>query len=379
MRAFSTGADRLDEQQTDARLLRPAVDPAIPPAARELLLAAGGTASGPGLSRTAPVRSGLLPVDPERRLATANAATANAATANAATVSPAMANSGATGVATGLFVVLTGVAPWAIGALVFQATLGWQTSTGRYAVLLMEMILAVTLVMLGTRVSRSGPARTRQAAAAARRYRGHYLTDADLDAPARVLLRRAQEAIDVIAQSEVSQAGLLDEAATLAAQEWHIAVSLREQARLRARRAEITEATPASQATANLLRQHLEAASTAEQSVTGRIAALERFAGEVRAADAAYQDNRIRARLADLTAPHLDMLARTAADAHGITQLAEMTDRARAIRRAFEDGTFEDGTVNDATVNDTARDSAAPHDAPAGKPADSDDPDEGSD
>jgi hypothetical protein len=336
----------LDKQRTDARLLRPVVDPTIPSASRELLLALAGTAPGFGLSGTALRRPDLLPLEPERRLATVNG--------------------GTTGLAAGMLAALTGVAPWAVGVLVFQGAVGWQSATGRYALLLMEMIVAVTAVVFGTQVARFGQVRTRRAAAVdARRYSGRYLADADLDAPARVLLRRAQEAIDVVTNAKVSREGLLDEASALAAQEWHIAVSLRDQAWLRARRAEITDASPAthaSQATAQLLRQHLDAAITAEESVTDRVTALERFASEVRAADAAYRDAATRARLADLTAPHLDMLARTAADAQGIAELAEMTDRARAIRTAF----------NDTAFNDTARDDTAIEEAVGG-----DDPDGG--
>jgi hypothetical protein len=351
----------LDEQQTDARLLRPVVDPTIPAASRELLFALAETASGTGLSGTALLRPGLLPLEPERRLATVNGAS--------------------TGLAAGMLVVVTGAAPWAVGVLVFQGAVGWQSATGRYALFLMEMIVAVTAVVFGTQVMRFGQARTRRAAtAAARRYRGRYLADADLDAPARVLLRRAQEAIDVVTDAKVSREGLLDEAPALAAQEWHIAVSLRDQAWLRARRAEITDASPAapaSQATAQLLRQHLDVAITAEESVTDRVAALERFASEVRAADAAYQDTSTRARLAELTAPHLDMLARTAADARGIAELAEMTDRARAIRTAFDDTGFDDTAFNDTAFNDTAFNDTAIEEPELGEAFGGDDPDGG--
>jgi hypothetical protein len=272
-------------------------------------------------------------------------------------------NGAATGLTAGMVVAVTGAVPWAIGVLIFQGAVSWQSASGRYALLFMEMIVAVTAVVFGTQVARFGQVHARYAAAAARsRYRGRYLTGDDLDAPARVLLRRAQEAIDLVTASEVSQAGLLDEATTLAAQEWDIAVSLRDQARLRARRAEITRSTglaepagttPADSTTADstpadstpaaaLLRQHLDAARAAGLSVTGRITTLERYAAEVRQADAAYQDWRAHARLAELTGPHLDMLARTAADSHGIAELAEMTERARAIRSAFNEGTITD-------------------------------------
>ena len=136
-----------------------------------------------------------------------------------------------------------------------------------------------------------------------------------------MLLRRAQDAVDAVTNAEVSEAGLLDEATALAAQEWDIAVSLRDQARLRASRAEITQSTGLAEPDDVLLGQFLDAARVAERSVTDRVAALERFAAEVRQADAAHRDWHARARLAELAEPHLDMLARTAADSHGIAEL----------------------------------------------------------
>jgi hypothetical protein len=315
-----------------------------------LLLSEGALLSGGAEARSLD----LLPAEPERRLATVNGAT--------------------TGLTAGIVVAITGAAPWAIGVLIFQGAVSWQSTTGRYALMLMEMIVAVTAVVFGTQLARFGQVGARQAAAAARsRYRGRYLTGEDLDAPARVLLRRAQDAVDTVTNAEVSQAGLLDEAAALAAQEWDIAVSLRDQARLRARRAEITrdtglaepangapgataqadstlpgsttadgtpaEVTPAPVTPASaLLRQHLEAARAAEQSVTERITTLERYAAEVRQADDAYRDRRTHARLTELTGPHLDMLARTAADSHGIAELTEFTRRIQAIQKALREG-----------------------------------------
>ena len=70
------------------------------------------------------------------------------------------------------------------------------------------------------------------------------------------------------------------------------------------------------------------------------MAALERYAAEVRQADAEYRDWRQHAAIAELTGPHLDMLARTAADEHRIAELNAMTDQARSVRRALrESGT----------------------------------------
>lgn len=298
----------MDKQHPDATLLRPAIDPAIPRPARDLLLS----------HAHAPARAGLLPVEPERRLATASGA--------------------ATGLTAGVVVAVTGAAPWAIGVLIFQGPVAWQSATGRWALMVTEMIVMVTMVVLGTRVARFGQSRTRYAATATRsRYRGRYLTDADLDAPARVLLRRAQEAVSSARAAQVTRAGLLPVDPALAAQEWDIAVTLREQARLRAHRAELATLADLSRPATELLRQQQDAADEAERSTTARVEALEQFSATVGATDIAYRDWQARARLAELGHAHLDMLARTAADAHGITELTEMTERARVIRSTFTD------------------------------------------
>ena len=54
----------MDDQHSDASLLRPAVDPTVPRAARILLLSHGSHAGG----------FDLLPLEPERRLATVSGA-----------------------------------------------------------------------------------------------------------------------------------------------------------------------------------------------------------------------------------------------------------------------------------------------------------------
>jgi hypothetical protein len=298
----------VDDQHSGATLLRPAIDPVIPQSARDLLLAQAGRAAPPG----------LLPLEPQRRLATVSGAT--------------------TGLTAGMVVAVTGAAPWAIGVLIFQGAVTWQSATGRWALMVMEMIVMVTMMVFGTQVARFGHVRTRYAIAAMRsRYRDHYVTDADLDAPARILLRRAQEAVTSARVAQVCRAGLLDVEPALAAQEWDIAVSLREQSRLRARRTEAAALADLTGPTAGLLRQHQDAAAEAERSTVARVEALESFATTVRVTDSAYRDFHARARLVELGDSHLDMLARTAADAHGITELTEMTEQARAIRGVFAD------------------------------------------
>ena len=300
----------------DAVLRRPAVDPDIPPADR-VLLTAPGTLLTPA-SRTRPARTrGYLPVDPSKREATVEGAVIGLVAAG--------------GVAVG------GTTPLAIGVLVFQGPVGWQSASSHVALILAEIIAIVTAVVFGTRIIRFGQLNGQvPAEVAARAYHGRYLTGADFDARSRVLLRRAQDAVDVVTSAAVYQAGFLDAPAATAAladQEWDIAVTLREQARLRARRAELSRRN-ASAVTA-LLKRHSQAAQLADSSVAARVAALERYAAQVREADAAYRDWQQAAALAELGDQHLDLLARTAADEHGIAEIEAMSEQARAVYLAL--------------------------------------------
>lgn len=303
----------------DASLRRPAVDPAIPRADRALLTA-GGALLTPARQARPPRRRDYLPRDRARRLATVDGA--------------------ATGLTSAMMIAIFGTTPLAVGVLAQQATTAWESASSHYALLLAEIIAVITVVIFSARVARFGQLDGRVPAdEAARTYHGRYLTDQDFDAPARVLLRRAQDAIAAVTSSEVCRADLLDQAAVdtaLAGQEWDIAVTLREQARLRTLRAELSADNPGPAAAALLDRQH-ETASLAEASIAARIEALERYAAEVRQTDDAYQDWQQAAALAGLHGQHLDLLARTAADEHGIAEIEAMSDQARAVRLALRE------------------------------------------
>jgi len=168
-----------------------------------------------------------------------------------------------------------------VGVLLIAAAFA---SPARLSVVFAPAIFpAVALVMNGLRVVLyRQPAATVPAEA----------TDDGLDASSRVLLRRAQDAIAAVTSSEVCQAGLLDSASVsmaLADQESDIAAALRDQARVRARRAELAPASPGPMTSAVVSRQ-VHAAQLAESSLVSRVEALERYAAEVREADAAYRD-----------------------------------------------------------------------------------------
>jgi hypothetical protein len=305
--------DQHDAARADAMLRRPAVDPGIPSADRQLLTAKRALLTPACRDRPARRRD-YLPTDPGRRLATVDGA--------------------AVGLTGAMMVAIFGTMPLAVGVLGLQGAVSWESASSRYALLFAELIALVTIVIFGFRVAVFGqPTGRVPAEVAARTHHGRYLTDDDFDSPSRVLLRRAQDAIDAVTSSAVCQADVLDRAAVQTAlncQEWDIAVALREQARLRARRAELPAA--AGPMTAAVIGRQLHAARLAESSIAARVEALEHYADEVRQADAAYQDWQGATRLAELHGEHLDMVARTAADEHGIAEIEAMSQQARAVR-----------------------------------------------
>jgi hypothetical protein len=309
--------DHHDASWADARLRRPVVDPGIPARDRALLTARGTVLTPASQDRPARRRY-YLPTEPGKRLATIDGAV--------------------TGITAAGVIAIFGATPLAVGVLVFQGAVGWEAASNRYALLLAEIIAVLTAVVLGIRIVRFGrPSGQVPAATAAHDYHGRYLTDDDFDTRSRVLLRRAQDAIDAVTSSDVGRVGLLDQPAAsvaLANQEWDIALALREQARLRARRAELAE-SGAGPVTAALLDAQDQAAHLADSSIADRVVALERYAAEVREADAAYRDGQQAAALAELSHRHLDILARTAADEHGIAEIEAMAEQARALRRAL--------------------------------------------
>jgi hypothetical protein len=195
---------------SDATLRRPAVDPAIPAAAR-MLLTGRGVVLAPASHGRRLSRLDYLPEDPDKRQATVFW--------------------GATGLAAAGFIAVTGASPWAFGELIFRGPARWQSASGSVALLVAELITVLTAAVFALRVVRSGQLNGRPpAVSAARAYHGRYLTGADFDGTSRTLLRRAQDAVDAANSSRVSRAGLLDGpggSAALAWQEWDIALGLR--------------------------------------------------------------------------------------------------------------------------------------------------------
>jgi hypothetical protein len=311
--------DQPDAAGLGVILRRPAVDPGIPRHDRALLTAPGTFLTPAHRDRPLWHRD-FLPADPGQRGAAIDGAVIGLVTAG--------------------FTAVGGTVPLAIGVLVFSGPVGWQSASSHYALLLAQLIAVVTAVVFGVRVVRFGQLDgVAPAQAAARTYHGRYLTGADFDGRARALLRRAQDAVDAVTSSALCRDGLVDQpavCASLTEQEWDIAQALHEQAGLRAERAGLAGLAEGPH-TAQVLGRQVQAARAAEDSVTSRVEALERYAAEVRAADAAYRDWQQAEALADLSGRHLDMLARSAADQYHLAEIEALARHARALRRALRE------------------------------------------
>ena len=161
-----------------------------------------------------------------------------------------------------------------------------------------------------------------------------------LDQACRALLGRAQSAVGSIRGSRVLSAGLLEnpvDDALLSQHEWEIASQLREITGLRALLATNTPGRPAGPMTTDVLGAHQRAIEIAQEATTWRIVALERYARQVIAADAADRDWELATRLSHLNDKYLDLVARTASDDYATAEIARLTEQLAAAAKARSD------------------------------------------
>jgi hypothetical protein len=162
----------------------------------------------------------------------------------------------------------------------------------------------------------------------------------NLDQACRALLGRAQRAINSIRGSRVLSAGLLEnpvDDALLSQHEWEIASQLREITGLRALLTTNTPGRPAGPMTTDVLSAQQRATEIAQEATTWRIVALERYARQVIAADAADRDWELATRLSHLNDKYLDLVARTASDDYAATEIARLTEQLAAAAKARND------------------------------------------
>jgi len=168
----------------------------------------------------------------------------------------------------------------------------------------------------------------------------------DLHRTDRLLLARAQNAVDTILGSRVRAAGLLDpDEPALRRHEWEIACTSRELTKVRALPA--TDGA-AGALTAAVLAAQQRALALAEEATINRIRALERYAEQVAAADSAHRDWQEALRLGGLNDVYLDLVARTAADELAVAELGELTDRAAVTAHVLR------SNLSDAVTTGTA-------------------------
>lgn len=161
-----------------------------------------------------------------------------------------------------------------------------------------------------------------------------------LDETCRVLLGRAQKAIGVIAGSYVRAAGLLENPVqdeVLSQHEWDIAVELAKITKLRSLHQENARLGPAGPMTTDVLTAHQRAVDLAQEATAARVAALERYAEQVTAADEADRDWRRAAKLSELNDQYLDLVARTASDEHAVREITRLTEQLQAAAQARQD------------------------------------------
>ena len=170
------------------------------------------------------------------------------------------------------------------------------------------------------------------------RDRDRIVDPSDLDDPCRELLLRAQQAIAAVLGSEVYASDMLDHAAGEMALRWHewdIAAALRTITRLRAELAASAAAGGARPMAAAVLDSQQRAVTLARDATEARVGALESYAVQVQAADAAQQDWLSALRLSARNSQYLDLVARTAAGEHALAEITGLTEQAVTAAEVF--------------------------------------------
>ena len=192
-------------------------------------------------------------------------------------------------------------------------------------------VLAAAAILMATRVIEVS------SGAPDHRDRDRIVDPSDLDDPCRELLLRAQRTIATVLGSEVYASDVLDHAAgemVLRRHEWDIAAALREITRLRAELAASAAVGGAGPMAAAVLdSQH--AITLARDATEARVGALESYAVQVQAADAAQQDWLSALRLSGLNSQYLDLVARTAAGEHALAEITGLTEQAVTAAEVF--------------------------------------------
>ena len=167
----------------------------------------------------------------------------------------------------------------------------------------------------------------------------HYVLAEDLDYPCQQLLRRAQNAVEVILGSKVHRAGLIDtidNQVTLPEEVWQIAQRLRKLSAMHAEHGKLVprELPPGMEEAFKPYSNALDAAWT---SLSKRVRHLEKYAKQVIKTDKVYQTHRRLEALAARTPDYQRLIAETVHDELAHQQIRERADQAAHARKMFEE------------------------------------------
>lgn len=202
-----------------------------------------------------------------------------------------------------------------------------------------QRLTRMALEQLEQAAGRVGPVRQK-------RYRDEVVSPLALETSCRELLRRAQASIATIVFARVYAADLSGTVriADLRWHEWEIAVALREISELLAELAASFAAGNGGPMTLTVAASQNRAIVMARDGIAGRVAALERLATQVAAAEAARRDWETAHLLAARNDKYLDLVARTAADERASAEISGLADQATEAARLMRE-TLEQATL----------------------------------
>ncbi|MEV0345489.1 hypothetical protein AB0H88_06970 [Nonomuraea sp. NPDC050680] len=174
-------------------------------------------------------------------------------------------------------------------------------------------------------------------------YAAHYVLPEDLDYPCQMLLRRAQDAVDAILNSQVNRAGLIDtidNRVTLPEEVWQIAQRL---AKLSSMHAEQGRLIPRDLPTGmeDAFKPYTAALDVAWTSLSRRVRHLEKYAKQVLKADKVFHAHRRLEALAARTPDYQQLIAETVHDEQARTHIRELADQAAHVRKLFEESIYQ--------------------------------------
>lgn len=235
----------------------------------------------------------------------------------------------------GLEVGLWFLARWIFNAVFPDGLAVWLT--GGAAVLGVVLLIAAVF----------GASTESQQRVLASKHHGEYLLPEDWDEDAAALMLRAQQAVRAVQKSEVNKHGLLDAVkndVVLPGQLWDLGRVLQQQSVLRARQAEIGKGLGDAQLD-QILGPQRQALKLSATTMEEKVAKLERYAEQVRDADAVLRAETVASIAAVDTDRYLELLATTeiAGDSSLIEELSRDTSQVHSTLAGILAAALETG------------------------------------